>query len=49
MVLILALLVLLIVAVVFILVMSKRVRRADRQGSIAESRTGTGPDRAAGG
>jgi hypothetical protein len=45
MVLIAVLLILLIAAVVFILITSKRVRRADRQGSIAEARTGTGPDR----
>jgi hypothetical protein len=45
MVLIAVLLILLIAAVVFIMVTSNRVRRRDRQGSIAEARTGTGPDR----
>lgn len=42
--LILALLVLLVVIVIAAVIMSGRVRRSQRQGSIAEQMTGTGPN-----
>lgn len=45
MVLILALVALLIAGIIVAVVLSGRVRRSERQGSIAEEMTGTSPDR----
>ena len=43
MILLLALLVIIVAAIVVAVLLSRRVRRADRQGSIAEQRTGAAP------
>ncbi len=44
MILILALLVIVVAIIIAAVIMSRRVRRSERQGSVAESMTGTGPD-----